>query len=112
MIRFIQAFSRMKVKPWPFPGPIAIEEYNPLSEKKEYFVVDKWCYIGSVKYNEDLEENDLQTDRQTNFQQDIKFDLDTYKILRRFLNDPSNSRKVTLLPKIHEKSNMRAESRL
>jgi len=111
MIRFIQAFSRMKVKPWPFPGPIAIEEYNPLSDKKEYFVVDKWCYIGSVKYNEDLE-NDLQADKQENFQQDIKFDLDTYKILRRFLNNPNNSKQVTLLPKIQGGNHSRAESRL
>ncbi len=90
MIRFLSAFSSLKIKPWPFRGPIAIEEYNPVSEKKEYFIVDKWCYIGSVLFSGDLSNESLK--------RDIHFDLDTYKILTRFLKNPQNREKIKVLP--------------
>ncbi|HUD44799.1 MAG TPA: exonuclease domain-containing protein [Patescibacteria group bacterium] len=85
-MRFLQAFSEIKVKPWPFKGPIIIEEYNPLNKKKEHFIIDKWCYIGSIKYTEDATNEQLS--------QDISFDLDIYKILRGFFRNPNNIKQV------------------
>lgn len=84
-MRFAQSFAKTKIKPWPFSGPIAIEEKQPCpsgcpSQKVATFVVDKWCLLG-----ENLE---------------TLFDLDTYKILNRFIKNPNNLKMVrSITPK-------------
>src|SRR5581483_7734335 len=40
-MRFIQAFSKNKLKKWPFKGPIVIEEKNEVDGKNEAIVIDK-----------------------------------------------------------------------
>lgn len=90
--RFISAFAKTKIKSWPFPGPIIIEEANDHNEKLEYFLVDKWCLLGTVtadtygSYNESLK--------------DYSFDLDTYKILVRYLKDPKKMKTVKLVDEL------------
>lgn len=81
-MRFVQAFSKTKIKPWPFSGPIVIQEINNFTQKKELFFVDKWCVLGSLQYDEFG--NQTQS-ANANFQ----FDLDIYKILWRFMNTPN-----------------------
>jgi DNA polymerase-3 subunit epsilon len=49
-LRFTEAFSKNKLKPWPFKGPVVIEEKNQINEKNEAIVIDKWCYLGSAIY--------------------------------------------------------------
>jgi DNA polymerase-3 subunit epsilon len=92
MIRFLTAFAGLKVKPWPFKGPIAIEEENILSKQQEYFLVDKWCYIGSIKIDEYGTSNEII--------QETTFDVDTYNILRRFLNKVENIKHIKLLSQL------------
>ena len=71
-LRFIEAFLSTKIKSWPYKGPILIKEINEISGKEEQFLINNWCVIqkseGDGKNIEDLE-----------------FDLDVYKILKRFL---------------------------
>ena len=86
---FVTALNALRVKPWPFPGPIAIEEQHPYDKQKEYFIVDKWCYLGSVKY-------DTQDNREQ-FEKEVLFDLDVYKILKQFLLKPHNQNKIKTL---------------
>src|ERR1700722_5031210 len=75
------AFSENKILPWPFAGAILIQEndgvYNEfgLQGKNEYFIIDNWCYLGTV--TTDSEEN-INTQKFG----DINFDLDIYKILK------------------------------
>ncbi len=76
-MRFAQSFTTSKVKPWPFPGPIAIEEKHPEVDMTANFIVDKWCLI--------------QEDSET------IFDLDVYKILKRWLSNPKNLKNVKVL---------------
>lgn len=95
--RFVQAFSAYKIKAWPFKGPIAIEEKSKESSKKELFFIDKWCFLGSILYNEFGEEDFIQ--------EDMAFDLDTYKILVGFLTNPDN------YPSIKTGSNVPLENR-
>ncbi|CAN5147632.1 exonuclease domain-containing protein [soil metagenome] len=85
-LRFMTAFAKTKVKRWPYGGAIIIEERNEITDKMEYFVIDQWCYMGSVTMDSmgSYKESD----------QDYTFDLDTYKILVRFLNSPKNGRKI------------------
>lgn len=83
-IRFIEAFSHSKIKPWPFVGPIVIKEEG---ESKEYFIFDKWCFLGNF-------------DDENIGKSEYHFDYDTYKILKRFLSKETNLRKVKTLRNI------------
>lgn len=84
-VRIIEAFGKIRIKPWPFDGPILIEEENHLDEVKEIFIVDKWCVLGSFRNNTDI----LDFEKS-----DYIFDLDAYKILKTFLRSPKNLLKI------------------
>lgn len=74
-VRFVEAFTGMRVPQWPFEGPIGIKEQ--FDELEEVHIVDNWCYVGSITRQDDNVET-FKSD-------DVKFDWDLYKILRRFI---------------------------
>lgn len=74
-MRFIMAFANSKIKKWPFRQQVQIEEYDTLEEKREIFTVDKWCLLSNFTA-ESSETFSLNMAR---------FDVDTYKILSRYL---------------------------
>lgn len=80
-MRSTLAFSKSKISSWPFKGAIVVREINALTEKEESIVLDKWCYLGSIK-NEDSRILDIQND--------LVFDYDLYKILKRFILKEKN----------------------
>ncbi len=88
-MRFIIAFSHLKIRNWPFEGPVVIKEENPLNEYFEGYLVDKWCYLGTLSKQADPHE--LMT-------QEFNFDVDTYKIIERYLRDPRNQANIKPLP--------------
>lgn len=88
-MRFAEAFAGSKILPWPFDGTISIEEQG-LDGKKEYFLVNNWCYIGNVVVDE-------QGEKKEEFIKEVNFDLDTYKIIKRFLKNPANKHKISLV---------------
>lgn len=90
-LRFQGALSTLVIKPWPFPGPVMIEEKHPYEDKVEYFLVDRWCYLGKKENDDDGKELDVE--------KETLFDLDTYKILRQFLLKPSNQKKIKIIKK-------------
>ncbi|MCL5784299.1 MAG: exonuclease domain-containing protein [Patescibacteria group bacterium] len=71
-LRFIEAFSPTKIKPWPFKGRILIKEGSP-QDREEGFLIDKWCYLGRI------------TSGSQELESEYNFDLDTYKILLRHI---------------------------
>jgi DNA polymerase-3 subunit epsilon len=92
------AFTENKILPWPFDGAILIQENDGINNqfgflgKREYFLIDNWCYMGTVTV--DTEENINNKELS-----DISFDLDIYKILRQFLRNPANQKKITIIGK-------------
>jgi DNA polymerase III subunit epsilon len=88
-LRFTEGFAECTIKPWPFKGPISIKEIDQ-SGKCEYFLMDKWCFVGNVIVNE-------FEDKKTQLFDDMTFDLDTYKILKQFISKPQNIRKIQVL---------------
>lgn len=70
-LRFIEAFLNSRIKSWPYKGPILISEADPQSEKQEQFLIHNWCIIQKQDDDQNLE--------------DLEFDYDIYKILKRFL---------------------------
>lgn len=69
-LRFQMAFSKTKVKQWPFKKPILITE----GERAEGFIVDKWCFLGMVSNEDDLV-----------IKEKLEFNLESYKILSKFI---------------------------
>jgi DNA polymerase-3 subunit epsilon len=90
------AFSENKILPWPFNGAILIQESDGvydesgLQEKSEYFIIDNWCYLGTVTTDSfgSFDDKSLA---------EVAFDLDIYKILRQFLRNPANQKKIKVI---------------
>lgn len=72
-LRLMQALSALKLPAWPFEGRIGVREAG--GERSPLHVLDHWCYLGTVRSQQDLDTLGGKP----------RFDLDTYKILKRFL---------------------------
>ena len=95
-LRFLTAFAGQKIKPWPFPGSIAIEETWEMSGEKEYLLFDKWCYLASVcvdKYGD-----------KTYVKREKQFDLDIYSIILRNLKKEAHFNKIKVIANSNEKT--------
>jgi DNA polymerase-3 subunit epsilon len=67
------ALSSLKMKAWPFPGRIALQEGHC-----EYHVLDNWAYLGTARSDEELAEFAVKESA-------AAFDVDVYRILVRYL---------------------------
>jgi len=85
-MRFIEAFSPLKVKPWPFKGRVVIEERSQTSDQQDFFLINKWCFLGKVITDTNDSQNILENDQ--------TFDTDIYKILLRYLRNPKNQKYI------------------
>jgi len=83
-MRFVSAFLKTRIKPWPFKKPIIIEEQNEINEKAEAHIVDRWCYLGTLSEADDI----------SSLENNLIFDLDTYRILERFLRSQKNVNRI------------------
>lgn len=91
-LRFDEAFYDRKVKSWKFDKPLIIKE---IGEKTEIHLIDKWCYLGSIK-----DESESLSDIKLEY----RFDLDTYKILKRYLGNPNNLKNVSFFEPVHSEA--------
>ena len=87
--RFEAAFERGRVVAWPYGGPVLIREQYPGLEGSVGYVVDGWCLLGTLR---ELEDGSVEAEAQVR-----RFDLDCYKIIRAFLHDARNRRRVSVL---------------
>jgi DNA polymerase-3 subunit epsilon len=86
--RLEEAFRHSRLHAWPFTGPILVTEQHGQLEGSEGLVVDQWCLVKRLReYDEGVDETAVTNE----------FDLDTYKILRRYLSDPANRRSIKRL---------------
>ncbi len=90
-MRFVMAFSKHKIKAWPFEGPIAIEEYDSIEGRTERFIIDKWCLLGST-FADEYDATDMKMD-------EILFDHDTYKILESYFRSGKNMKNIKVVTK-------------
>ncbi len=88
-LRFDEGFYNKKIRPWRFDSPIIIKE---LGDRQESHLVDKWCYLGSIKD----ESFDIES-----LKKEYRFDFDTYKILNKFIMDPKNEKKIKVLNQLN-----------
>jgi DNA polymerase-3 subunit epsilon len=86
--RLEQAFEARRIKAWPFQGAVAYEESSPDKQKREVFLLDNWCLLGSYS----MVDGELVPAIKTQH----RFDFDSYKILYSFLTDEKNRNSIAL----------------
>jgi DNA polymerase-3 subunit epsilon len=81
-MRLQLALSSVKLKPWPFPGRIALRERDSCGGA-DLHVCESWSYLGTARNDEELAQ--LASART-----EPRFDPDAYRILVRYLADRAN----------------------
>lgn len=84
-MRLMTALARLRVKSWPFPGPVAVVETDEVSGATVEHVFDRWCYLGSRGHDSEA------------FDTDPSFDLETYRLLAAYLKKPMAGTSLRLL---------------
>lgn len=79
-LRYEQAFDDSRIPHWPFSGPIQVREMHDI------FVLDQWCLVGKLPIDE-LNQTPLELE-------DYIFDYESYKILKNYLRNPKNRKKI------------------
>lgn len=96
-MRFLLAFAENRIKPWYFEKPIEIIETSRETGRTERFVLDKWCILRTEEVEEDIvraesenslgdQDFSLPVGGSKNNETEYIFDIDTYKIIARYLN--------------------------
>jgi DNA polymerase-3 subunit epsilon len=76
-IRLQTAFSATKVQQWPYFSPVLVTEKDEARGCSTGFIIDHWCILGLIEQVD--QQIDVKAVRPT-------FDIDSYKILKRCLN--------------------------
>lgn len=72
--RMMSALAKLKLKAWPYAGPIGLVERDEFLGLEEIHLVDHWCYLGTAKDDNEVHVLLAQGG-------DVEFDRDIYKLL-------------------------------
>jgi DNA polymerase-3 subunit epsilon len=86
------ALASLRVRPWPFPGPVGIRERGVAGEGSVLHVVDRWRHLGTA--TTDAEVEDLVARAAA-----TAFDPDSYRIIVRCLERLAPRDLVMLAPR-------------
>ena len=87
-LRLMEALESRRISTWPWNGPVAIPEADPVSGREETHIVDRWRYLGTARDHQEvhaiLESGSAGT-----------FDRDHYRVLRPSLDrHPASPRPI------------------
>jgi DNA polymerase-3 subunit epsilon len=90
--RLQMALASLRLKPWPFPGPVGIREPAPGARGHCVHVIDRWQHIGTAHDESEIEQvlRGVRAER---------FDADSYHIIGRALRDVRPRDLVVLTPR-------------
>jgi DNA polymerase-3 subunit epsilon len=89
--RLAAALAKLKLVSWPWSGAIGIREQQPDSGLEELHVVDRWCYLGTFRSEDELHAREA-------FARRPAFDMDTYKLLVKHLMRSRHPQVVPFAP--------------
>lgn len=89
-LRLREALGSLRTLPWPFKGRIGVREVTADGDNTELHVLDQWCHLGTVRSEAELHEI-------AQHHAAPAFDVDTYKILKRFLAKPPRGAEIIRL---------------
>lgn len=80
--RLACALASARVKAWPWPGPVVVVERHAASGREAWHLLDHWCHLGSAAERDELDALCARAER--------RFDVDTWRLLSRWLAVPAN----------------------
>ncbi|MBW8191003.1 GIY-YIG nuclease family protein [Neiella marina] len=86
------ALQGLKLKSWPWDGPIGIREKDDFTGIEQFHVVWQWCHLVTVSDEQSF------YDWQTQQQPALTFERDSYQLLQRYLFSGKTKPDVVLLP--------------
>ncbi|MDI9244413.1 exonuclease domain-containing protein [Marinobacter sp. CHS3-4] len=89
-LRMQIAFHNLRLKTWPWHGPVGIVEKNQERERMDILVVYNWMHVATVHDLNELE--DLSLRRQA-----VTFDLDSYKLVMKAVTGRNSGRRLEIL---------------
>jgi DNA polymerase-3 subunit epsilon len=78
--RLQMTLASLKLKAWPFEGPVGIREPAPDARGMQVHVLDRWCHLGTAR-------DESEIDELLRHAQPDAFDADSYRIIGRALKD-------------------------
>lgn len=92
-LRLAEALQPLKLQLWPWPTAVVVCEYprEPEHESTRFHAIDQWVYLGRVDSPDDIDGLFSHQRRDPE-----PFDIDTYRILVKFLLNPPLQRKNRL----------------
>lgn len=76
--RMMAALARLKLKAWPYTGPIGLVERDDFLDVEEVHLVHNWRYLGTARSEAEVHELLQDADQ-------AAFDMDTYKLIKAWL---------------------------
>jgi DNA polymerase-3 subunit epsilon len=76
--RLMSALAKLRMKPWPWPGPVGLVERDEFRDVEDVHVLAGWRYLGSAHSEAEIHEI-LEA------ASGVRFDMDTYKLLKTHL---------------------------
>ncbi|MDP4547532.1 exonuclease domain-containing protein [Marinobacter sp. MDS2] len=88
------AFHQLRLKTWPWKGPVAIVEHRSDGAPPDILVIYNWIHVTTVHDEQELDDLSLSG-------QSVTFDLDSYKLLVKALMGPADkNRSLIELPAV------------
>ncbi|MFL1405715.1 exonuclease domain-containing protein [Marinobacter sp. M1N3S26] len=73
------AFHSLRLKTWPWQGPVGVREHNPGTGRTEILVIYNWMHVVTLRSDEELEDLSLRGTA-------VTFDMDSYKLVVKALS--------------------------
>ena len=81
-LRLMSALSKFRLRPWPYPGPIALIERDEFGMREDAHVICDWAYLGSAS-----DEAALQSMFASAMEKRPPFDAEIYRIISKCLKE-------------------------
>lgn len=90
------AFHGLRLKTWPWPGPVGVVEEHARSGRREILVIYNWMHVATVADETELADLALGSTR-------VTFDLDSYRlVVKALLGLDGRSHRIIELPALHQ----------
>ena len=73
-LRMQIAFHNLRLKTWPWKGPVGLVEQSPTRDRTDILIVYNWMHVATVHNYQELDDLSLNS-------QAVNFDLDSYKLI-------------------------------
>jgi DNA polymerase-3 subunit epsilon len=83
--RLMAALAKYRIRPWPYPGPIALVERDEFGMREDAHVIDAWAYLGTASDETTLRSMLEGAERKDS--EPTPFDADIYRIVGKYLRD-------------------------